>query len=414
VCDGVDRDADRLVALADEIHEHPETAWQEYRAVEACVAAAAGTGLTLVCPAFGIPTAFVGSAGVTGPLVTICCEYDALPGMGHACGHNIIAAAGVGAARALAPLAVPLGGRIRVVGCPAEEMGGGKVVIARRGGFAGSVAVMLIHPGTFDGVEPRLHAAQYLDVTYRGRAAHAAIAPDRGINALDAIVVGYQGLAALRGRLSPTDKVHGILTCGGESANVVPALAKGTFILRSSSRHGLWRLAEGVTACFHAGAIATSADVELGWRWPAYMPFLTNSPLAAAVARNLRAIGRRPTPGAAIPSHVAGSTDLANVSQLHPSAHPFLAVAPPDVPLHTPGFARWATGDAAASAVIDGAKALALTCVDLWREAALRTEVHAFFQARGDERASPALALGAVSPVAITRARGGASLAFSR
>ncbi|MDP9389641.1 MAG: amidohydrolase, partial [Actinomycetota bacterium] len=393
--DAIERDADHLVALAEDLHARPEVAWREHAAVRRCAGAATGTGLAVRRPAFGVSTSFAASGGRRGPLVVLCAEYDALPGLGHACGHNLIAAAAVGAARALAPLADRLAGRVRLVGCPAEERGGGKVVLAGRGAFDGANAVVLVHPSTFDASSPRLHAAQYLDVECHGRAAHAALAPERGVNALDALVIGYQGVANLRSRLAPADKVHGIVVEGGEAPNIVPAHAAGTFILRCDRHDRLPSLAAQVGACFEAGGVATGAGVELRWRWPAYLPFVPNAPLAAAVEANLRALGRDPVPLDDIPAQAAGSTDLGNISHLVPCAHPFVRLAPPSVPLHTPGFSRWATGAPGVAAVLDGAKLLAATTIDVWSRPALRSAMRRALTSDG-RRAPPSVALGQV------------------
>jgi amidohydrolase len=309
----------------------------------------------------------------------LCCEYDALPGIGHGCGHNVVAAAGLGAGIALAGLAAELGGRVTVLGTPAEEGGGGKVRLAGLGAFAGATAAMLVHPGAEETVLPHINAASTLEVTVVGRAAHASMAPERGVNALDGLVLGYLGLAALRQHLVATDKVHGVLTDGGRLPAVVPARAAGRFMVRSADEAGLVQLRRRVLACLAGGAEAAGARLVTRWLWPDYQEMWHNLPLAGAFEANLRSLGRRPVPPADIPAGRAASTDLGNVSHLVPAIHPKLAICPPGVAQHSPAFAACAAGPAADRAVLDGAKALAMTAVDLWLQAGLRAAVRAAF-----------------------------------
>ena len=375
-CAAVDAAGRELVALSHAIHDHPELAFAEHRAAGLLADVLERSGLRTTRAAYGLPTAFVASAGpLAAPNVVICCEYDALPGMGHACGHNVIAAAGVGAGIALAGIADRLGGRVTVLGTPAEESGGGKVILLERRAFDGAVAAMLVHPSNENNVLPHICSAVHLDVAFRGKAAHAGMFPERGVNALDAIVVGHLGLATLRQHLVPTDRVHGIITLGGEAPNVVPARAEGRYIVRSARSAHLAELARKVAACFEAGAAATGATLGLSWGWPVYQELVPSRPLATAFASNVTALGRRPTDGPPLPPHVAGSTDLGNVSSLVPTIHPKLRIGPSHVVQHTPAFERLAALPQADRAVLDGAKAMAMTVIDVWCRPRLRTSL---------------------------------------
>jgi amidohydrolase len=378
-CAAVDAVAGDLVAVSHQLHARPELGYRERRAAALLAGRLERGGLAVRRGAYGLPTAVAARAGRQGPLVVVCCEYDALPGMGHACGHNVIAAAGLGAGLALAGLAGPLGGRVMVLGTPAEEGGGGKVLLGDRGAFDGAAAAALVHPSSFEVVMPHLSAVSTLEVTMLGRAAHAGLYPERGVNALDALVLGYLGLATLRQHLVPTDKVHGIVTEGGASPGVVPARAAGRFLARSATRVGLRRLRRRVLACMEAGAEAAGARLVARWRWPTYLEMRHNLPLAAAFEASLRGLGRRPLDPGQVPPSRAGSTDMGNVSHLVPAIHPMLAISPPDVVPHSPAFAAWAAGPAADQAVLDGAKALAMTAVDVWLDPALRADMRAAF-----------------------------------
>ncbi|MGV9868706.1 peptidase dimerization domain-containing protein [Rhodococcus koreensis] len=252
------------------------------------------------------------------------------------------------------------------MGTPAEEGGGGKIVLARRGAFTDAAAAMLTHPSSYEVVMPHINAVATLDVTMTGRAAHASMFPERGINALDGLVLGYNALAALRQHMPPTDKIHGIFTDGGQLPNVVPARAAGRFMVRSASTDGLAVLQRRVVRCFRGAADATGAHATVSWRWPSYSEMWHSHPIADAFEQNVRSLGRLPLSAADVPATRAGSTDMGDVSHLVPAIHPKLAISPPDVVPHSAEFARWSASPAADCAVLDGAKAMAMTVLDLW------------------------------------------------
>ena len=389
VCAVVDALADELLAVSHRIHAHPEPAWQERRASALLAEVLDHHGLRLELGAYGVPTSFVARAGpARGPHVIVCCEYDALPGLGHACGHNVIAAAGLGAGLALACLAPRVGGKVTVLGTPAEERGGGKVVLGRRGAFADADAAMLVHPSAYEATLPHLNAVSTLEVTMVGRASHASMYPERGTNALDAVVLGYLGVAALRQHLPATDRVHGIITDGGQAPNVVPARATGCFLVRSASAERLGDVRRRVVSCFRAGAEATGARLEARPVGPSYVEMWHNLPLAAAFEANARSLGRRPLAPTELPETMAGSTDMGNASRLVPAIHPMLAISPPELVPHSPGFTARAASPAADRAVVDGAKAMAMTALDVWLRPDLRAEARAAL----GERLAPASA----------------------
>ena len=272
-----------------------------------------------------------------------------------------------------------LPGRIRVLGTPAEERGGGKEVMARRGAFEGVDAAMMVHPAGVDLATMPCIAIADVEVTYHGRAAHASAAPQAGINALDALVLAYQGLSALRQHLKSSERVHGIITHGGEASNIIPERASGNFAVRAENEKALEALKERATACFEAGARATGARLEIQWGEVDYLDLNTCWPLADAYQRNAETLGRSFFPLEKLPATVAGSTDMGNVSYRVPSIHPMIAVAPAHVTIHNPEFTQWANSDLADRAVCDGAKALAMTALDFLVDAELRDRARAAF-----------------------------------
>ncbi len=361
----IDRLTPSLIDVSHSIWEHPELCFEEHHAHDLLCDMLEAHGLTPVRHAFGLDTAFVAEAGTTGPVVAVCCEYDALPDIGHACGHNVIAAAGLGAGLAAAAVAEELEGRVRILGCPAEEGGGGKVFMIREGAFDGLTAAMMIHPADHDLPTMRTLAIQTLEVRYHGIASHAAAAPELGRNALDAAVLGYMNVAALRQHIAPDERVHGIFTEAGEKPNIVPRTAAATWYVRSATIAGLADLKERVLACLRAGADAAGCGFEYRWIDPPYSDLQDSTELLALYERNAAALGRV-HPAQADRPEVVGSTDMGDVSHVVASIHPMLAVAPPGVSIHTPEFAEHARGPRGDRAVIDGAKAMAATIVDCW------------------------------------------------
>jgi amidohydrolase len=384
VCAGVDAMRDELLRVSRAIHAHPELAFEEHQAALLLTGLLRKAGLEVESGAYGLETAFAADFGpAAAPCVALLAEYDALPEIGHACGHNLIAAAGVGAGLALASLGDALPGRVRVLGTPAEERGGGKELMARRGALDGVEAALMIHPASVNLVNMPCIAMGEVEVVYRGRASHAAAMPERGINALDALVLAYQSIAALRQHIKSTERIHGIVTDGGQAPNIVPERAAGRFYARSANADELEILKARVERCLRAGAEATGADCEIRWDAVDYLDIRYNAPLAEAFRANAEQLGREFFPFDRLPPGVQGSTDMGNVSQRVPSIHPMLAAAPLHVTIHNPEFAKWAGSEQGEAAALDGAKALAMTALDFFGDADLRQRSRASFEAAG-------------------------------
>jgi amidohydrolase len=382
ICAEVDRRADTLIAASHEIHDHPEENFAEHHAHDLLSRLLEEEGLSVERHAYGLDTAFAARAGREGPTVAVLLEYDALPGIGHACGHNIIAAAGLGAGLAAATLADELGGSVVILGTPAEEGGGGKVFMLERGALEGVDAAMMVHPSDADLRWMTTIAIQRMEVVFHGHSAHAAAAPWLGRNALDAAVLGYMNVAALRQHIRPEERVHGIFTDGGEKPNIVPARAAMHWYVRAADLDALQPLKERVLAALTAGAAATGCTMDHTWLEPPYADLRGNQPLCDLYAGNAARLGRTVlVPDAE--NEVVGSTDMGNVSYAVPSIHPMLAVAPEGISIHTPEFAVHAAGPAGDRAVLDGAKAMAMTVADLWLAPDALADARAAFEAAG-------------------------------
>ena len=388
----IDRRRDLLLDVSHQIHARPELNYQEHFAHELLTQVLEGEGLAVTRHAGGLPTAFRADAGAgeegSGATVAVICEYDALPGIGHACGHNVIAAAGLGAGLAAAALASELGGRLVVLGTPAEEGGGGKIKMLEAGVAGGLDAALMVHPADAELAAMDAIAVQQMWATYTGESAHAAAFPEKGRNALDAAVLGYTAVAALRQHIADGERIHGIFTDGGDKPNIVPARAQTEWMVRSPTLAGLAVLKERFLACLQGGADAAGCELSVEWQDVTYADMVDNRAIGLRYAANAAALGRtvkEPGPG----RRVVGSTDMGNVSYAAPSIHPMIQVAPPGVSIHTPAFAAYAGGPEGDAAVLDGAKALAFTVADLWQDPGLvdvaRAEWEADVAARGGD-----------------------------
>ncbi len=369
VIEEIDAQRDALIALSLRIHDNPETGFQETNACAWLCAYLRDRGFSVEQPFCDLGTAFRATAGDEKPQVAFLAEYDALAGLGHACGHNLIAAASTGAAVAVKSVLAETGGSIAAVGTPAEEVYGGKAIMAERGAFDGFDAAMLVHPGSRNAALTAALACATLTVEYFGKEAHAASRPEAGINALDALVFGYNAVAALRQHIRQTARVHGIISDGGQMPNVVPNHSQAVFLVRAEDEAYLEDLKQRVVACFEAGATATGARLECRWDDVQYAPLRANRALADAFRRNMTSLGRTTTESAN--PRALGSTDVGNVSVLIPTIHPSIALAR-DVNIHTTDFARLAASEAGHRALLDAAKALATTAVDVLVDAELR------------------------------------------
>jgi amidohydrolase len=379
LCDEVDKREAALLEVSHQIHEHPELGWEERFAHDLITSVLDDEGLAPRRGAYELPTAFEARAGNEGPLVAVLCEYDALPGVGHACGHNIIAAAGLGAALAAATMAKELGGQVMVLGTPAEEGGGGKIRLAENGAFDGVDVAMMVHPAGADLCTMDAIAVQQIWVEYIGRAAHAAAFPHKGRNALDAAVLGYMNVAALRQHIRSDERIHGIFTDAGDKPNIVPKFAAAQWYVRAANLERLEPLKERVFACLQAGADAAGCEMSYEWKAAAYADLLDNDTLIDLYRNNADRLGREVLDPREREVRVVGSTDMGNVSYLVPSIHPMIAVSPPHISIHTPEFADFARSEAGDLAVLDGAKAMAMTIADLWMQPDLVAAAQAEF-----------------------------------
>jgi amidohydrolase len=360
----IDDDLSRLVRLSHDIHAHPETAFEEDRASAWTAETLDGGGFEVTMGTAGMPTAFSAEIG-SGPLVlAICAEYDALPGVGHACGHNIIAASAVGAGLGLAPLADELGLTVRVLGTPAEEGGGAKITMLDDGVFDDVHAAMMIHPWPNDRLEGTCLAVAHFDVAFGGKSAHASAAPFEGVNAGDAMVVAQVALGLLRQQLRPGDQVHGVVTNGGQAANIIPDAVTGRFMTRSLSLAGLERLEPRVMACFEAGAMATGCSLVRQDLAPVYSHMESDAVLLQLYRANAERCGRAfPLDDEQAPRPMF-STDMANVSLAVPTIHPLVGIDAAGSVNHQPEFAAACITPSADRAVRDGALTMAWTAID--------------------------------------------------
>jgi amidohydrolase len=368
------RSAD-LIELSHSIHAEPELAFAEYRSAAKTRALVAERGFQINAAPGGLDTAFRADFGSGELVVGICAEYDALPGIGHACGHNIIAASAVGTALALAEVADQLGLTVALIGTPAEEAGGGKALLLKAGTFDDIAAAVMIHPGPVDIAAARSLALSEVAVRYQGHESHAAVAPHLGINAADAVTVAQVAIGLLRQQLAPGQMVHGIVTDGGQAPNIIPAQAELLYTMRAADSASLSALEHRMAGCFAAGAVGTGCTHEVTDVSPRYQELLPDRWLSETFRAEMLRLGRTPLPAeleAAVP---LGSTDMGNVTQLLPGIHPVVGVDAGGASIHQPEFAAAAAGPSADKAVIEGAIMLARTVVELAQTPAERDRV---------------------------------------
>ncbi|MDT9593191.1 M20 family metallopeptidase [Nocardioides zeae] len=360
----VRRDMDALVDLSERLHAHPETAWEEHRAAGWVPEPLADAGFEVTPGYLGLETSFHATAG-SGPFrVGICAEYDALPGLGHACGHNLISAIAVGAARALAAVADEAGLTVEVYGTPAEEGGGGKIEMLDRGAFVGLDLAMMAHPAPVDVVEAEPFAVSHSHVEFTGRAAHAAAYPEDGINAADAFTISQVALGLLRQQLPASVRVHGMMTNGGEAPNAIPARTEGRWYVRAESLEQLAEIEPRIWRCFEAGALATGCELSVEAESKPYAEFRADAAALESYRRNATALGRTFESGTRAARMNRASTDMGNVSQVVPAIHPYVGINSLPALNHQPEFAARCVGADAEAAVHDAAVALAWTALD--------------------------------------------------
>jgi amidohydrolase len=367
IAQAVDRLADDLERLSHRIHAHPELCYHEEQAAAWLAEFLEQQGVQVERGVGGLPTAFRASipGQGPGPTIAILAEYDALPNIGHACGHNVIATAGTGAGAALAVAlgSLPFAGRIQVIGTPAEEGGAGKVKLLDAGVFQGVDAAMMIHGRCGTQVwRPTLGIIQ-VKCEFFGKATHASSMPWRGVNALNAMIQLFVALDAMRQQLRPEARVHGIITKGGEQANIIPEYTSAEFYLRAPTRDYCYEVLRRFEGCANGAAAATGCTVQVTQDPVIHDPLKPNVPMAHLFEQNLERIAFPIDPEDGEAGY--GSTDCGNVSQALPTIHPYIRISPDGVPGHSREFAEWSKSPMARAGMVAGAKALAMTALDL-------------------------------------------------
>jgi amidohydrolase len=353
-----------LQQLSRWLYQNPEIQYQEYESSAKLATYLSGRGFEVNHPTHGLDTAFEANVGSSGPRVIICCEYDALPEIGQACGHNIIATAALGAGIAVSGLVDELGIRVTVLGTPAEEGAGGKVDLIEAGAFEDAAAAMMIHPSPSDELDPSFQARTSFTVEYYGKESHAAFAPSEGINALDAFVQAYMNVSTLRQQMLPTDRTHCIIDHGGDANNIIPKYTKSTWGIRSADSERLAELIPKVHACFEAAAQATGCRVEINQIGHPYLNMVNNEVMTGLFQANSTQMGR-PLPLEADLPPAGGSSDMGNVSQVVPSIHPMLGIETGGAVNHQSEFAAATITPSGDRAIRDGALAMAYTIIDM-------------------------------------------------
>jgi len=354
-----------LVALSTELHADPELGWEEFRSSARVAGALGRHGFAIERPYLGLETAFRAVRGAGGSFtVGFLAEYDALPGLGHACGHNLISAMSVGGAIALAEVADELGITVEVIGTPAEEGYGGKIEMLDRGAFTELDFALMAHPAPVDVAEAEPFAVAHWHIRYDGKAAHAAAYPERGVNANDAFLIAQTAIALLRQQLPASVRVHGVLTRGGEAPNAIPERTEGRWYVRAETTEQLLELEERVLRCFEAGALATGAALTVTPEGGRYSEMRTDEEALAFYRANATALGRDFDVDPVAATMNRASTDMGNVSQLVGAIHPYIGVGG-DASNHQPEFAQACIGEIAEQTLRDGALALAWTALDV-------------------------------------------------
>ncbi|HWB89638.1 MAG TPA: M20 family metallopeptidase [Acidimicrobiia bacterium] len=358
------------------LYENPELGYQEHDSSANIANYLGEHGFDVEYPTHGLDTAFAAHAGSLGPRVVICCEYDALPEIGQACGHNIIATAAMGAGIALTELVDELGIRVTVLGTPAEEGGGGKVDLIEAGAFVDAAASMMIHPSPYDELDPSFQARTSFEVEFFGKESHAAFAPQHGVNALDAFVQAYMNASTLRQQILGSDRIHCIVDHGGDASNIIPKYTRSTWGIRSADSERLSELIPKVQACWDAAAQATGCRLEVTQKGHPYLNMVSNPVMAELFRANSEGLGR-PMPREADIGASGGSSDMGNVSQVVPSIHPMIGIESNGAVNHQIEFAAATITESGDRALRDGALAMAHTIIDMAEQdvwAALRDE----------------------------------------
>jgi amidohydrolase len=378
VIDRVNEIGSVLLSLSHRLHGNPEIAWQEFESSAAVAKSLSDHGFDVVEQVSALPTAFRAEFGSGDLTVALCAEYDALPGLGHACGHNIIASSSVGAAIALSAVAKELNIKVVVLGTPAEEGGGGKIVMLERGAFDGIDVAALVHPGPVDVAFAEPFAVRHIAVKFSGKAAHAAAYPEQGVNAADAFTIAQVAIGLLRQQLPSTVRVHGVMTRGGEAPNAIPEVTEGRWYIRATSTKLMEETFARVEKCFEAGALATGCILEIHDESEPYSEFTNHPDLNDLYKSNAESIGRVFDDNDPRIKMNRASTDLGNISKVIASIHPYIGVNSGSAVNHQKEFAAACITADADQAVLDAAKAMAMTLVDIASDSTLREYVKGY------------------------------------
>ncbi len=375
----VDSLAGDLYGVSEFLYQNPEIGYQEFKACEFLARLMEEHGFRAEKGVGGVQTAFLARPAYRPqgrPCVAFLAEYDALPGIGHGCGHNLIAAASVGAALALSRNLDGVPGTLALVGTPAEEGGGGKILLAEAGVFAEMDVAMMCHPGRLNRPGEEMFGRVKFKAEFFGQAAHASVSPDRGINALDALVAAYNNISMLRQQIRPDARIHGIITHGGDAPNIIPQYAAGLFYVRAAKRKYRDEVFQKVEKCIEAGAMAAGAGYKIEIGRPNFDPIKRNPPLEGALRANMEALGIFIDPD----DGRRGSSDIGNLSFYLPAIHPSVAIVDPDVPGHSRVFAEATMTPRGKDALLKAAKFLAMTGYDFLASSELREKVKESFR----------------------------------
>ena len=367
--------APKLLELSHWIHAHPEIAWQEFASSAYLSKFLREFGFEVTEQVAGLETAFRAEFGEGELTIALCAEYDSLPGLGHACGHNIIASSSVGTAIALAAVAKDLNIKVVVLGTPAEEGGGGKIVMLDRGAFEGIDVAALVHPGPIDVAQAEPFAVRHISVKYTGKAAHAAAYPEQGLNAADAFTVAQVAIGLLRQQLPHSVRVHGIMTRGGEAPNAIPEVTEGRWYIRATTTEQMNETFDRVMKCFEAGALATGCNLEIHDESSPYSEFTNHPRLNELYKRNAESIGRVFNENDPQSRMNRASTDLGNISKVIAAIHPYIGINSGSAVNHQKEFTQACITPDADKAVLDAATAMALTLVEIAETPELRDYV---------------------------------------
>ena len=355
----------QLTEVSDWMYENPELGFNEFKTSEYLVTFIESFNGEVVYPTGNLDTAFEITYGTDGPLVVLCVEYDALPEIGHACGHNIIATASIGAGLAIKGLVNELGIRVKLLGTPAEEGGGGKIILLENGNFEDAACSMMIHPGYENVVNPTFTTIQQYKVEFFGKDAHAAGAPEEGINALDAQIQLFVNASTYRQQMVSTNRMHGVITNGGFKPNIIPSYTSSEWYLRALNEGDLSKIESDFKNFVNAAAMATKCEVKIESPDYRYTEIDNNKTMYELYKENSLSVGREMILQSEAARPGLGSTDMGNVSLAMPSIHPMLSIDAGDAVNHQPEYAAATLTPGGHKAIYDGAFAMGATIIDL-------------------------------------------------